>query len=288
MNTKKRYIYVTFALLLLLGWIFSSSTKNNKDFSESVKISLRDVGNQLLLLNQDSTSVVLPVIALDKNNYSLSFQNKLFFEPNNLVTLVKNSFNKLKLPNNYRVSVFQCVDDEVAYSYQMGFEKEDTIVPCKGRVLPENCYTIQVKFKAEKRLFISKKILLFGGFLLMLIVVFDVLFFKKKEVSTVKKEVNKHANIGIFKFYPEENKLVKQATEISLSKKECELLAIFVASPNQIIKRDELTKKVWEDNGVFVGRSLDTYISKLRKKLKEDSTIKLTNIHGVGYKLELN
>jgi len=46
-------------------------------------------------------------------------------------------------------------------------------------------------------------------------------------------------------------------------------------------------KKVWEDNGVFVGRSLDTYISKLRKKLKDDDSIKLTNVHGVGYKLEV-
>ena len=81
--------------------------------------------------------------------------------------------------------------------------------------------------------------------------------------------------------------MVKQAIEISLSKKECELLAIFIDSPNQIIKRDELTKRVWEDNGVFVGRSLDTYISKLRKKLKDDTSIKLTNIHGVGYKLEI-
>ena len=81
--------------------------------------------------------------------------------------------------------------------------------------------------------------------------------------------------------------MIKKAIEIPLSKKECELLEIFVANPNQIIKREELTKKVWEDNGVFVSRSLDTYISKLRKKLKEDESIQLINIHGVGYKLEV-
>ena len=52
-------------------------------------------------------------------------------------------------------------------------------------------------------------------------------------------------------------------------------------------RTEDLTKKVWEDNGVFVGRSLDTYISKLRKKLQTDESIKLTNVHGVGYKLEL-
>lgn len=56
---------------------------------------------------------------------------------------------------------------------------------------------------------------------------------------------------------------------------------------NTVVKRDELVKRVWEDQGVFVGRSLDTYISKLRKKLQEDDSIKITNIHGIGYKLEV-
>ena len=93
--------------------------------------------------------------------------------------------------------------------------------------------------------------------------------------------------LGSFTFYPEQNKLVKEAEEISLSRKECELLALFIAKPNEVIKREELTKKVWEDNGVIVGRSLDTYISKLRKKLQDDPSIKLTNVHGVGYKLEV-
>ena len=61
----------------------------------------------------------------------------------------------------------------------------------------------------------------------------------------------------------------------------------FDTNANQVVKREELTKKVWEDNGVIVGRSLDTYISKLRKKLQQDETIKLTNVHGIGYKLEI-
>lgn len=93
--------------------------------------------------------------------------------------------------------------------------------------------------------------------------------------------------IGTYKYYPEKNHLLYKGLQVSLSKKEVELLEIFVASPNLVVKRDELTKKVWEDNGVIVGRSLDTYISKLRKKLKEDDSINITNIHRVGYKLEV-
>ena len=118
------------------------------------------------------------------------------------------------------------------------------------------------------------------------------LLFKKKNVSfeiesILTSEQKKH-QLGHFSFYPEQNKLVKASEEISLSKKECELLAIFVMHPNQIVTRDDLTKQVWEDHGVFVGRSLDTYISKLRKILKTDDSLKLTNVHGVGYKLEVN
>ena len=79
--------------------------------------------------------------------------------------------------------------------------------------------------------------------------------------------------------------MVKEAEEISLSKKECELLEIFITNSNQVVKRSELKKRVWEDKGVIVGRSLDTYVSKLRKKLQEDQNIKLINVHGIGYKL---
>ncbi|MDO1500576.1 helix-turn-helix domain-containing protein [Winogradskyella maritima] len=75
---------------------------------------------------------------------------------------------------------------------------------------------------------------------------------------------------------------------MQLSNKEVELLNILSESVNSIVKREELVKRVWEDHGVVVGRSLDTYIAKLRKKLSTDPSIKIRNIHGVGYKLEIN
>ena len=118
---------------------------------------------------------------------------------------------------------------------------------------------------------------------------FIILLYIKRKAKAVPVEYSENFTaIGKYKFYPEQNKLIKEAVEINLSKKECELLTIFMTQPNQIIKREELTKKVWEDNGVFVGRSLDTYISKLRIKLKADASVRLINIHGVGYKLEID
>jgi DNA-binding response OmpR family regulator len=72
-----------------------------------------------------------------------------------------------------------------------------------------------------------------------------------------------------------------------LTIKEAKLLSIFAANLNQIVDRNRLQKEVWEDEGVIVGRSLDMFISKLRKKLEQDPNVKLTNIHGKGYKLEV-
>ena len=287
MSKNKIYSYSVFAVLLLLGWILTPSNNENEDFSERVKVSLRSVGNQLLHSNQDSTSLVLPVVALATNRFKVTFQNNLSFEPSNLVKIVKNSFNKADLPSYYRVEVKQCGDDEVAYSYEIKNLSEKDIIPCAGRYLPNKCYIIEVKFTNIYSTFFNKQFFLFSFLILLILFALNYIFSKPKFVEQPIVKVDNATSIGSFQFYPEQNKLVKQATEISLSKKECELLAIFVARPNEIIKRDELTKKVWEDNGVFVGRSLDTYISKLRKILKEDTSIKLTNVHGVGYKLEV-
>ncbi len=288
MSRRTIYSLLVLIAIVFFTWKFLNSENTNEQFSKKVKLSLRAVGNQLLLANQDSTSLVLPVVELEKSKYALSFRNKLTFEPSSLVSLVKNNFHKSSLPKYYYVEVIQCADKEVAYSYEIKNESENDIIPCKGRLLPENCYLIEVRF-TERASFINNKYI-FIYILIFSIFIFLVEFYFNKKNKTIKSKESNSTNIAIgsFNFHPDQHKLVKEAIEIKLSKKECELLTIFIAKPNQIIKREELTKKVWEDNGVIVGRSLDTYISKLRKKLKDDASIKLINVHGVGYKLEIN
>lgn len=285
MMIKKNHFSILLLSITVFGlFSFSLSKEENKDFSERIKVTLREVGNLLLLSNKDATSIILPVVEIDDYTFKVSFENELSFEPNNLVLIIKKSFEKANLSKNYIVEVFRCSDYEVAYSYEINELEEKTIIPCVGRVLPKNCYTIQVKFLTSS----SSNSWLYLLFILIILgIIYKMFFFKNEKKNIEEKKTEEHSKFGSFQFYPKQNKLIKGAKEIALSKKECELLEIFVANPNQIIKREELTKKVWEDNGVFVGRSLDTYISKLRKKLQDDDAIKLTNIHGVGYKLEV-
>jgi len=273
------------AFLFLMFWSCEPSSKRD-DFPERAKIALRDLGNKLLLAHKDSTSRVMPVLRLSPTKYELSFQSHLAFDPGVLAAEVRSSFKNSNLPKQYRVEVMQCSDGEVAYSYEVKRLIEKSIIACRGRVVPENCYKIQVDFLQQESLASTNPLLFYG--LVLMVLIFLIFIFASRYYAYRRSDLTGNAtSIGSFRFYPEENKLVKEAEEISLSKKECELLAILIAHPNQIVKREVLTKKVWEDNGVIVGRSLDTYISKLRKKLKDDDSIKITNVHGVGYKLEL-
>jgi len=72
-----------------------------------------------------------------------------------------------------------------------------------------------------------------------------------------------------------------------LTNKEAKLLKLFCLNPNTVINRDIIQKAIWEDEGYFVGRSMDVFISRLRKLLKDDPTVSIVNVHGVGYKLEV-
>lgn len=292
MRTRK--VFFLIVLLTLLSFVSVSYVSNGKkdDFPSQVKVALRDVGNKLVYYNNDSTSLILPVLELDKNNFELSFQNNLFIVPDSLVNSIRNSFKAFSFPENYIVEVLNCDTKEVSYSYQITKNVENNIIPCLGRNLPMNCYKINVLFTRPISSFISYKNYTFLSLVLIGFIGFGLVFGSKGKNGGLKDEGLKNETLsysllGGYRFYKDQNKLVKDNLIIKLTSKECELIRIFSENPNQIIKREVLIKEVWEDNGIFVDRSLDTFISKIRKKFKNDDTINIVNIHGVGYKLEI-
>ena len=71
----------------------------------------------------------------------------------------------------------------------------------------------------------------------------------------------------------------------SLTSREAELLALFCQNKEQVLRREFILKELWGDDDYFLGRSLDVFISRLRKYLKEDETIQIENIPRVGFRL---
>jgi DNA-binding response OmpR family regulator len=94
--------------------------------------------------------------------------------------------------------------------------------------------------------------------------------------------------LGSVLFDAKGRKLMVNGKTIDLTGTETRVLRIFALSPNETIERSRLQKEIWEDEGVIVGRSLDMFISKLRKKLEIDPNIKIVVIRSKGYKLEVS
>ena len=77
-------------------------------------------------------------------------------------------------------------------------------------------------------------------------------------------------------------------TLVDLTTKEAKLLHLFCLNKNKVLNRDIIQKAIWEDEGYFVGRSMDVFISRLRKILSIDPSVSIVNVHGVGYRLEVS
>jgi len=93
--------------------------------------------------------------------------------------------------------------------------------------------------------------------------------------------------LGTVLFDAENRKIIVNEKTIDLTGTETRVLLIFALSPNETIARGRLQKEIWEDEGIIVGRSLDMFISKLRKKLELDPNINILVVRGKGYKLEV-
>jgi DNA-binding response OmpR family regulator len=108
-----------------------------------------------------------------------------------------------------------------------------------------------------------------------------------KRVNLVKEEVApKDLGIGTIVF-DTENFVLRYANgeKQNLTKKEAKILQLLVQHTNKVLPRDIVLNSVWGQDDYFVGRSLDVFITKLRKYLKEDENVAISNIHGVGFKL---
>lgn len=101
-----------------------------------------------------------------------------------------------------------------------------------------------------------------------------------------EKELEKVIQIGTYTFDTENYSLTHKNFEKGLTKKEAQILKVLCKFKDQVVAREVVLNAVWGQDDYFVGRSLDVFITKLRKYFKEDPNIHIQNIHGIGFKLE--
>ena len=119
----------------------------------------------------------------------------------------------------------------------------------------------------------------------------EILLFKIKALlnrsETIVKAVNEQVEfvIGGFKFNSRLRTIQGFGKEEKLSPKEAALLALLCVYLNDILPREVALRKIWNDDNYFTARSMDVFITKIRKYLKDDPNIELLNVHGNGYRL---
>jgi DNA-binding response OmpR family regulator len=107
-------------------------------------------------------------------------------------------------------------------------------------------------------------------------------FLKRNKVHT--ETSSRQYQIGTFTFDHNNLKLVNGESITNLTQRESELLKFLAENANRVVKRSDILLKVWGEDDYFLGRSLDVFISRLRKYLKADDRISIENVHGVGFR----
>lgn len=285
-----RYTSASLVGLIICLSVYFSTGKTNKYGEAMEMIAFRQIGHEFLWSLGDSTSTVLPVRKVSDSEYQLTFEKSISFMPDSLVKITNRIMAENKIADNYLVNLVEASSKGVVYGFIVNSGKN--IIPCIGRLLPNKIYTIHILLRPSITSIITGSnyfTMMFKALLIILTLVF--LWFHSNNLlkTSVAKAESIYPNvisIGKYLFYPDQLLLVYDNYQITLTEKERKLLNIFGADMNSVIGRDRLLKECWEDDGVFTTRSLDMYVSRLRKKLKNDPAVSITNIHGKGYCLK--
>lgn len=280
---KPYILFGSFIIIIIISISSVAFINTKNDIPERhLEIVLRDIGHQLLLSAKDSSSRVLPIKQLDDNTYQISFQSNFSFISDTLIHIVERAFIKNALATDYVVNLKNCTQKETVLAFEINGQTGN-LTPCKGRKLEVGCYVIEITLLKTSQFNPLWLLLLFIPLGFVIFYVRDI--FRKKEKKEPILDNNDYIPLGNFRFYANNHMLIIENKSIILSEKETKGLKIFAENTNQIVEREKLMKEIWENEGIVViSRNVDVMVSKLRKKLSDDTSIKFINVHGKGYK----
>ncbi|WP_297101502.1 response regulator transcription factor [uncultured Draconibacterium sp.] len=113
------------------------------------------------------------------------------------------------------------------------------------------------------------------------------IFLKRSQSQPIDSESSSVLKIGKFDFHFDDLSLTMNGEARNLTLKEAELIRYFAQNANKVLSRNEILENVWGSDDYFLGRSLDVFISRLRKYFKADASVKIINLHGIGFRFSV-
>lgn len=279
---------------------------DERRFSEQVDLALRQTADHLLRIAGDRSSTIPPVEHLDSDTWLVRLSQN--FEYDSLPPLLRAAFAQHRVVGDYNVAIVECTSQALILGYTVNqlLASSDNEIACMGRDQEPGCYNLRVTFsgRAETASGESNTWILFATLLLSLLAWLVYILAGRRRESPAPQAAKPAEVAGIEETETasgkstlqfgrsaldiDNQKLVASGVDKDLTYRETKLLLLFCTHANQLLERDRILKLVWEDEGVLVGRSVDVFVSRLRKLLKEDPTVKFVNVHGVGYRMEVS
>ncbi len=289
---NKVFFWVIQVLLLgmmtVFGWqLHSNFTGENLPDAQRVNLALRRTAHHLLAAAGDTTSRIPPVARRGVGVWSIRLEQDFIYDsvPTALQTAL--AINAVKKP--YSVSIWNCDTAQMVLGYTSFDLKNPKDISCLGRSLENTCYDLQVTFQPRPD---YQRVPRTGWLVLLTGLLAAATYGLRpkptpEEPEPVASAPETGLPFGHSRLDLPNLTLFSTGETHPLTYREAKLLSLFVQHPNQVLERAYILDQVWADEGVIVGRSVDVFVSRLRKMLKSDPSVALVAVHGVGYRLEV-
>ncbi|MBK8698568.1 MAG: response regulator transcription factor [Saprospiraceae bacterium] len=277
-------------VLPFLAWmVIPDGERDTLGFSpENMNLALRRTADRLLRESGDSTSRIPSVEQTGETTWRLRMERP--FDYKRLPALLQASLDMHGITQPYEVRVRQCISSVIDLGYhQRDVLDTNAVVACDGREMPNGCHYIEVAFTGTKKA--GNYFLVKAGVIAMALLVLAGFWYNGRQHKTMPASNTQEPHWLVFgNSQLDADNQILQCSELrqNLTFRETKLLQLFAANPDKLLERDFILQEVWANEGILVGRSIDVFVSRLRKKLQTDPTVTISVVHGVGYRLEVN
>lgn len=276
---KSRIIYGSIALILVacvqVCWFFNAYDAHAAEFEQEVSTTLfraADTLSQQVSVKRRSANCFFVTAKLPVTSKSVD-------------TLVQQAFSASHIGLDYELGVYNAEDDSLIYVASV--KSSDVPMVVEAGIQPDEIYkNFAVTFPSRSDFLMGQKDLwLLILLVLMLLFWAGYLLIRFFSGTTVHTKNQIQLSNSCLDFH-NRSLTVNQST-FSLTYKENQILKLLFENPNQVIERKVFLENVWQEDGFFVARSMDVFISRVRKYLSEDHSIKIENLRSIGYRLHV-